>query len=106
MNFIIFGVLGPILYWLVRTAIKNIVINEFRFGKKPIIPDFAIDMHKEAGRKLGRDFKHFLTVASQTNNNLEVSEDFKEKLFTLLQKIEDEDKEEIPNQFCFNTWQE
>ena len=64
-------------------------------------------MHTEAGRKLGRDFKHFLTVASQTNNNLEVSEDFKEKLFTLLQKIDDDDdKEEIPNQFCFNTWQE
>ena len=50
-------------------------------GKKPVVPDFAIDMHTEEGRKLGRDFKHFLTVASQTKNNLEVHEDFKEKLF-------------------------
>ena len=71
---------------------KNIVVNEFRFGKKPVIPDFAIDMHTEEGRKLGRDFKHFLAVASQTNNNLEVNEDFKEKLLTLLQKIEEDDK--------------
>ena len=85
---------------------KNIVINEFRYGKKPVIPDFAIDMHTEEGRKLGRDFKHFLTVASQTNNNLEVNEDFKEKLLTLLQKIEDDDQEEVANQFRFNTWQQ
>ena len=85
---------------------KNIVVNEFRFGKKPVIPDFAIDMHTEEGRKLGRDFKHFLTVASQTNNNLEVHEDFKEKLLTLLQKIEDDDQKEVANQFRFNTWQQ
>ena len=77
-----------------------------RFGKKPMIPDFAIDMHTEEGRKLGRDFKHFLAVASQTNNNLEVNEDFKEKLLTLLQKIEEDDKEEVVNQFRFNTWQQ
>ena len=85
---------------------KNIVVNEFRYGKKPVIPDFAIDMHTEEGRKLGRDFKHFLTVASQTNNNLAVNEDFKEKLLKLLQKIEEDDKEEVANQFRFNTWQQ
>jgi hypothetical protein len=45
-------------------------------------------------------------VASQTNNNLEVNEDFKEKLLMLLQQIEDDEKEEEANQFRFNTWQE
>ena len=74
--------------------------------EKPVIPDFAIDMHTEEGRKLVRDFNHFLTKASQAKNNFEVHEDFKEKLLTLLQKIEEDDKEEVVNQFRFNTWQQ
>ena len=28
------------------------------------------------------------------------------KLLTLLQKIEEDDKEEVANQFRFNTWQQ
>ena len=85
---------------------KNIVINEFRYGKKPIIPDFAIDMHTEEGRKQGRDFQHFLNEASKTNNILEVNEDFKEKLLELLKEIDENKKEETTNQFRFNTWQQ
>ena len=85
---------------------KNIVINEFRYGKKPIIPDFAIDMHTEEGRKQGRDFQHFLNEASKTNNTLEVNEDFKEKLLELLKEIDENKKEETTNQFRFNTWQQ
>ena len=85
---------------------KNIVINEFRYGRKPIIPDFAIDMHTEEGRKQGRDFQHFLNEASKTNNTLEVNEDFKEKLLELLKEIDENKKEETTNQFRFNTWQQ
>ena len=85
---------------------KNIVINEFRYGKKPIVPDFAIDMHTEEGRKQGRDFQHFLNEASKTNNTLEVNEDFKEKLLELLKEIDENKKEETKNQFRFNTWQQ
>ena len=34
MNFIIFGVLAPILYWLIRIAIKNFVINFINNAKR------------------------------------------------------------------------
>ena len=34
MNFIIFGVLAPILYWLIRMAIKSFVINFINNAKR------------------------------------------------------------------------
>lgn len=40
--------------------LKNIIKTEFQYGRQPDIPDFALDMHTEQGRSMGRDFKHFL----------------------------------------------
>jgi replication-associated recombination protein RarA len=33
-------------------------------GKLPTIPDYALDMHTRRGQEMGRDFEHFLKVAS------------------------------------------
>jgi replication-associated recombination protein RarA len=34
-------------------------------GKRPEIPDYALDMHTRRGQEMGRDFMHFLTEASR-----------------------------------------
>jgi replication-associated recombination protein RarA len=34
-------------------------------GVRPDIPDYAIDMHTRRGQEMGRDYAHFLTVASK-----------------------------------------
>jgi replication-associated recombination protein RarA len=33
-------------------------------GKRPEIPDYAVDMHTRRGQEMGRDYAHFLTEAS------------------------------------------
>ena len=68
--------------------LKNIVVREFAYGRKPVIPDFAIDMHTEKGRNIGRDFKHFLEEGSRVENELHVNENYKARLLDLLDKIE------------------
>ncbi len=42
--------------------IRHAVENE---GKRPDIPDYAIDMHTRRGQEMGRDYKHFVYEASQ-----------------------------------------
>jgi replication-associated recombination protein RarA len=85
--------------------LKNIIITEFEYGRKPIIPDFALDMHTEKGRSLGRDFKHFLEEGSQVENELPVDENYKARLLELLDKIETQNPERIENAFSYNAWQ-
>ncbi len=34
-------------------------------GVRPVIPDYAIDMHTRRGQEMGRDYRHFLTEASK-----------------------------------------
>lgn len=34
-------------------------------GRLPEIPDYALDMHTRRGQEMGRDYEHFLTVASK-----------------------------------------
>jgi replication-associated recombination protein RarA len=34
-------------------------------GKLPTIPDYAIDMHTQRGKEMGRDYKHFLTEGAK-----------------------------------------
>ena len=81
------------------------MVNEFYYGKKQIIPDFSIGIHTKEGRKKSRDFQHFINESGKTNNTLEVNKDFKEKLLESLKEVDENKKEEITNQFRFNTWQ-
>ena len=67
--------------------LKNIVKTEFAYGRKPDIPDFALDMHTEKGRALGRDFKHFLAEGSRVENELPVDQNYKSRLLDLLDKM-------------------
>lgn len=36
-----------------------------RFGQRPDIPDYALDMHTAAGQQLGRGLRHFLEEGAQ-----------------------------------------
>jgi replication-associated recombination protein RarA len=85
--------------------LKNIVVTEFSYGRKPVIPDFAKDMHTEQGRSMGRDFKHFLKEGSRVENELPVPENYKARLLELLNKIEREAPQQVENTFQFNSWQ-
>ena len=85
--------------------LKNIVKTEFAYGRKPDIPDFALDMHTEKGRALGRDFKHFLAEGSRVENELPMDQNYKSRLLALLDKIEQEGSEMVENAFVYNGWQ-
>ena len=85
--------------------LKNIVITEFEYGRQPVIPDFALDMHTEKGRAMGRDFKHFLAEGSRVENELPVDENYKARLLDLLDRIEQEEPEKVEDAFVYNSWQ-
>lgn len=85
--------------------LKNIVELEFAHGRKPVIPDFALDMHTEKGRSMGRDFKHFLEEGSKLENELQVGENYKARLLDLIAKIEQGDTKVVEGAFDYNAWQ-
>ena len=85
--------------------LKNIVKIEFEYGRKPVIPDFALDMHTAKGQSMGRDFKHFLAEGSKVENELTVDDNYKARLLALLDKIEQEEPPKVENAFEYNPWQ-
>lgn len=85
--------------------LKNIVKREFEYGRTPDIPDFALDMHTNKGRALGRDFKHFLAEGSRVENELEVKENYKARLLDLLEKLDKSEDAKVDNAFPYSNWQ-
>ena len=85
--------------------LKNVVITEFSYGRTPEIPDFALDMHTEKGRSMGRDFKHFLAEGSRLENELPIVENYKARLLALLDKLELEQAQPVEDAFVYNAWQ-
>lgn len=85
--------------------LKNIIKTEFEYGRQPEIPDFALDMHTEKGRSMGRDFKHFLAEGSRVENELDVDDNYKSRLLALLDRIEQEQPQKSDNSFNYDTWQ-
>lgn len=91
-------------------CLKNIVIKEFEHGGKPTIPDYAYDMHTKKGREMGRDFEHFLNVASRVEPVMDGYDDtYRQKLLEIIAKeengtIEEQDNPVAP--FSYNTWQQ
>jgi len=85
--------------------LKNIVKTEFAYGRKPEIPDFALDKHTQKGRAMGRDFKHFLEEGSQLENEISVDENYRSRLLELLDKIEREKPEMVEGAFIYDGWQ-
>ena len=86
--------------------LKNIIIKEFEYGRMPVIPDFALDMHTEKGRSMGRDFRHFLIEGSRVENELHVDENYKTRLLKLLDRFELEEPDRVDNAFSYNSWQD
>jgi hypothetical protein len=39
-------------------------------GLRPVIPDYALDMHTRRGQEMGRDLRHFLEEGSMTHPEL------------------------------------
>ncbi len=85
--------------------LKNVIITEFEYGRQPVVPDFALDMHTEKGRELGRDFRHFLAEGSKVENELSVDENYKARLLALLDKIDAEAPARADNAFGYAGWQ-
>ena len=48
--------------WIAQAIEKN--------GVRPVIPDYAIDMHTRRGQEMGRDYTHFLNEASKVQPEL------------------------------------
>jgi replication-associated recombination protein RarA len=47
----------------------NVVYGEIQHEDKRLpIPDYAIDMHTERGRKMGRGYEHFFTEGNKVND--------------------------------------
>jgi len=54
-------------------------------GQRPVVPDYAIDMHTEAGRRLGRGKRHFLEEGALVSPELEIREQtYRQRLLALL----------------------
>ncbi|HJO92309.1 MAG TPA: hypothetical protein QF753_02815 [Victivallales bacterium] len=85
--------------------LKNIIVTEFEYGRKPEIPDFAKDMHTELGRSMGRDFKHFLKEGSRVENELAVKENYKSRLLELIDKVDQNESQKVNTSFMYNSWQ-
>ncbi len=85
--------------------LKNIIIAEFEHGRQPVIPDFALDMHTEKGRALGRDFRHFLAEGSWVANELMVNENYKARLLDLLDRIDQDALQKVDDPFPYSSWQ-
>ena len=77
--------------------LKNIIVKEFEQGFVPAIPDYALDMHTEAGRAMGRDTEHFIREASKVIPHDDAADDgsYKRRLLDMLEK-EKSDKPEKP----------
>lgn len=61
-------------------VLKNLVMKRIENGDLSEIPDFALDMHTRRGQEMGRDVHHFLNEASKVVPELEVDNDYKERL--------------------------
>lgn len=67
-------------------CLKNIAQKEVESGKVFEIPDYAVDMHTVAGQAMGRDVFYFLDEASKVYPEIEVENDYKERLYKMLRE--------------------
>ena len=68
-----------LLNWIAR------VVDEQ--GKRPEIPDYALDMHTRRGQEMGRDYAHFLTEASQVQPELpNLDRTYRDRLLAVLNR--------------------
>ena len=60
-------------------------------GQRPVVPEYALDMHTEAGRRLGRGKRHFLEEGARVSPELADREQtYRQRLLALFDTREDE----------------
>lgn len=60
-------------------------------GQRPVVPEYALDMHTEAGRRLGRGKRHFLEEGARVSPELADREQiYRQRLLALLDAQENE----------------
>ena len=65
--------------------LKNIIIKGFAMGKKPEIPDIALDKHTKRGKLMGRGSKHFFEEATKVIPQLKVNNNYRERYGKILE---------------------
>ena len=66
--------------------LKNIVMERIAQGDFESIPDVALDKHTRRGQEMGRDLQHFLDEASKVVPEMDVDNDYKERLLKMIQR--------------------
>ena len=66
--------------------LKNIVMERIAQGDFEPIPDVALDKHTRRGKEMGRDLQHFLDEASKVVPEMDVDNDYKERLVKMIQR--------------------
>ena len=65
-----------LLNWLARAVER---------GLRPVIPDYALDLHTRRGQEMGRGLRHFLLEGAQVAPQLpEREQNWRERLLALL----------------------
>ena len=60
-------------------------------GQRPVVPEYALDMHTETGRRLGRGKRHFLEEGAMVSPELADREQtYRQRLLALLDAQDDE----------------
>ena len=65
-------------------VLKNLVMKRMENKEFAEIPDFALDMHTRRGQEMGKDVQHFLSEASKVVPEMEVDNNYKERLLKYL----------------------
>lgn len=72
-------------------------------GKKPVIPDIALDKHTKRGRKMDRGSKHFFEEATKVIPKLEVDNNYRERYGKILETYNPENNAETA--FTYSKYQ-
>lgn len=65
--------------------LKNICLEENARGIVPEIPDYALDKHTRRGQEMGRGLDHFYKEASKVHPQMEIENNYAEKLKKILE---------------------
>lgn len=79
--------------------LKNIIIKGFAMGKKPVIPDIALDKHTKRGKEMGRGSKHFFEEAAKVIPQIKVDNDYRERYGKILETYKPENN--VENAFVY-----
>ncbi|MBB6694551.1 hypothetical protein H7B90_24450 [Cohnella xylanilytica] len=90
-------------------CVKNLLIRDFENGKKPEVPEYALDMHTQRGKAAGKDVVHFLEEASKVSPPVEKDEygyeEWRKKLLDAERGAGETPARPAAAPFRYNAWQ-